>query len=198
MGWTNTHRPRGMSDRAYFEQEFPTMLTRHGSIVACATVRSVFYAAVRNADTAPHEPGRTWALVILIKRGGGRYNFWYKELDETCGPGDHDAPAAVLDALSPTEHADARQWRTACRQRLSARAARPPVRRGDAVTFCRPLKFADGSQHTTLTFVERNRFVVGGQLYRLPGWRDRPYTVSGTTPPPAPADPGPGGGARRG
>jgi hypothetical protein len=80
MGWTSTHREAGQSDRAYFEAEFPITLREQGEIVASSTVRGVFYAAVRDrADD------RVWALVVLVQRGRGWFNFTYKEMDETAG-----------------------------------------------------------------------------------------------------------------
>lgn len=186
MGWTGTNRMPGMTDKEFFEREFPTMLGKTGSIVACATVRDsldgtpVFYAAVRNNDDAPYKPGETWALIILIHRGRGEYGFQYKEMDENMLPV-AEAPAAVLDALSDTDHVDALIWRGRCRTFAAAKAAkvaaRPPVRRGDTVTFARPLTFADGIQRQVFTFVQRTTFTDGVTRFRISNWRNREYTV---------------------
>jgi hypothetical protein len=176
MGWTGTHREPGLSDRAFFEAEFPTMLRERGEIVACSTVQNVFYAAVRDrAD------GQVWALVVLIQRGRGWFNFTYKEMDEAMGPGYVDAPAAVLDALTGTDKEWAIEWRKACREQLAAKAARPKVRRGALVTFDRPLSFGNGDTLSTLRFVERTTFEHPerpGQRYRVSRWRDRQHAVA--------------------
>jgi len=73
MGWTTLHRNPGMSDREFFETEFPNALTRDGEILACATVGRVFYAAVRT-----RESGQVWALVVLLHRAQADAGRWDK------------------------------------------------------------------------------------------------------------------------
>jgi hypothetical protein len=97
MGWTFYHRPAGESDRAHFEREL--LANTDYEIVECATVNSVFYAAVRTKTTA-----EVWALVVLTQRARGHHNFGYKDLDETMGPVQAIAPATVLNALTPTDN----------------------------------------------------------------------------------------------
>jgi hypothetical protein len=176
MGWTSTHREAGQADRAYFEAEFPITLREQGEIVASSTVRGVFYAAVRDrADD------RVWALVVLVQRGRGWFNFTYKEMDETAGPGAYDAPAAVLDALTATDNEWATEWRPACRARLAAKAARPAVKPGALVTFEHPLRFGNGDELATLRLVSRSTFAHPEEprlRYRVPNWRDRAHTVA--------------------
>lgn len=175
MGWTSMHREPGQSDRAFFETEFPQTLTVQGEIVACATVNSVFYAAVRN-----HADSRVWALVVLIKRTRDYYNFTYKEMDESVGPADHGAPAAVLDALTETEHEYALAWRAKCREMLARRAAAAKVKPGDTVTFAQPLQFQNGDELSTFKFRRRSTFFSPETLgtYHITGWRDRTFTVT--------------------
>jgi len=112
MGWTTLHRDPGTTDREFFETEFPTTLARDGEILACATVRNVFYAAVRT-----RESGQVWALVVLLRRSragvGSWYNFGYKEMDERMGPAEARCPARVLDLLSPLP--DCRHEQDYCR-----------------------------------------------------------------------------------
>jgi hypothetical protein len=102
MGWTSLHREAGMTDRAFFEQEFPTTLTRDGEILDCATVQGVFYAAVRNKKTNDvDQEGTVWALVVLTQRAGGHYNYSYKEMSDSSGPTEARCPARILDLLTP-------------------------------------------------------------------------------------------------
>jgi hypothetical protein len=88
VGWTSTRRLRGVTDRAFFEAEFPALLARAGRIVDCATVGGVFYAAVRNTTSAPHRPGETWALVVL-------------EMDDRSGPAADHCPIRIVELLTP-------------------------------------------------------------------------------------------------
>lgn len=138
MGWTGMHRPKGETDRAFFEHELPFTLGKHGRIVECATVANVFYAAVKNNDDAPFYPGLTWALVVLMQRGRGEFNFHYKELDETMGPAEDRCPERILDLLSPTDHHWAAPWRERCRAYHAARKAKGTIRVGEWVRFTAP------------------------------------------------------------
>jgi hypothetical protein len=179
VGWTTLHRKPGMSDREFFENEFPTTLVEHGEIVACSTVRNVFYAAVRNNDKAAYEPGKTWALVVLIQRTRGHYNFGYKEMDETMGPYESHAPAKVLDALSSTDNENAIAWRQDCRTNLAAKATRSKVQRGDTVIFDPPIAFTDGTTHSRMIFESHSTFASPETYlrYRVSNWRQHSYTV---------------------
>ncbi len=176
MGWTSLHRERGMSDRAFFEREFPKGLGRYGRIVTCATIRGVFYAAVENNADHPNEPGVTWALVVLLRRTRGHFNFYYKDMSETMLPCYYNAPQAVLDALSPTTHEDALTWRARCQQRIDDRKR---LVRGVTVTFARPIPFGDNVERSVLRFVTGTTFegAADGVLVRIPNWQDRDYTI---------------------
>ncbi|GAA1623637.1 hypothetical protein GCM10009733_020340 [Nonomuraea maheshkhaliensis] len=78
------------------EGELPNTLTAQGCILACATVRGVFYAAVQERRSS-----KVWALVVLIKRGRGYYNCTYKEMEERDGPVEDHCPVRILELLSP-------------------------------------------------------------------------------------------------
>lgn len=161
------------------------MLREHGRIVECASIRNgygetVFYAAVQNNETASYAPGETWAMVVLMWRGRGDFNFTYKEMSETMGPGDHDAPANVLDALTPTDNEWANEWRQACREKIAKKAAAPKVKPGDTVRFERPFSFSDGVDRDTFTVVQRSTLRgQDGTLVRIPNWRRQAFTVVG-------------------
>ncbi len=174
MGWTSLHRAPGTSDRQWVTDN---LLLKGMEIVACATKRGVFYAAVRNGrDVVPS--GYTWALVVLMQRNPrSHYNFTYKDMDETMGPSYYDAPAAVLDALSPTDSEWANQWRETCRKALERRASLPAVKRGDVVRFAHPLTFRNGRTLSELTFVERTTFKADTFMCKVPNWRRMAYTV---------------------
>jgi hypothetical protein len=170
MGSTSLHREPGQSDRAFFEAEFPDTLTQRGEILACATIGGTFYAAVRDKDS-----GSTWALIILIIRSRGYWNFTYKEMDETMGPAEDRCPARILDLLSPTDREYALDWRGRCRQNAARLAQATAIRPGDTVRFSCPLAFANGDRHDTFLFEKRSTFrhPQDTTRYRIPGWRDR-------------------------
>jgi hypothetical protein len=102
------------------------------------------------------------------------YNFTYKDMDETVGPGAYHAPRRVLEALTPTEHEYANQWRARCWANLELEEAKPRVHRGDRIRFAEPFTFSGGLQTTTDTVfevIERDvlRLVDHGLRVKIPG-----------------------------
>ena len=95
-------------------------------VVASALGRGAHYAAVRRTERAGASTN-VHAVVTLYERRDG--TLYLKSMHEEMGPFYWDAPAAVLDALDPTNNEGALKWRHACRQRLEA-AAREAVRHG--------------------------------------------------------------------
>ena len=177
MGWTSLHRePGSQTDREFFEAE----LCAGDTIVACATVKNVFYAAVHSGPESSNEPGITWALVALIQRTRGEYNFTYKTLTDTMGPSDCEAPAKVLDALTPTDNVVANEWRAECRATIALKAKAKAVKPGTVVRFARPLVFTNGDSADTFTFEGRSSFRIPfGGRYRITSWRTKQWEIVG-------------------
>lgn len=137
MGWTSyhaTHYRNGKVDRkaecdAYFMEGLNAGWYR---IVKSTLVGSVYYAAVqclkrytdqkdengnRLAEDIPEDERETWAAVFLTRTDGRNYyNFYYKDMDETCGPGQAECPESILKLLSPTDSQWANEWRERCRE----------------------------------------------------------------------------------
>lgn len=182
MGWTGLHRAPGTSDRDFFELEFPRTLTQNGRILECASVHNVFYAAVQNNDTANVDPGKTWALVVLMQRGRGEYNFHYKELDETMGPTESCCPERILDLLSPTEHEYALGWRDRCRKYHAARRAKGTIRKGETVRFTAPENLATLGP-LTRTDGRKGLFrrTDTGTIHNITWWRKATWETIPTT-----------------
>lgn len=141
MGWVTYYRPPGQSDKEHFTQE---LMDKGRVILDCATVKNVFYAAVKDAD------GQVWALVCMIQRTRGDYNFGYKSMDETVGPCYYDCPARILDLLTPTTYQYAIEWREHCRKQIAlkaeARATAPKVKDGMVIKLDKPLNFQGGHE----------------------------------------------------
>lgn len=184
MGSTSVHREKGTSNREWFEQEWPESLAKNGRILECATVKGVFYAAVQNNENASYKPGATWALVVLTwwNPRADYFNFTYKDMDETMGPAYYDAPAKVLDLLSPTDSEYALQWRAACRDTIERKAKASKVKPGETIVFTRTFRFGDEVEESRFTLVKRDtlRRISDGQLVRIPGWRGGAWEKEGT------------------
>lgn len=155
MGWLFYHRPPGQSDRDHFAPK----LGDNREIVASATVHNVFYAAVRDLKT-----GEVWAFIALIRRQRGDFNFGYKDMDETAGPVECNAPARVLDALTPTDNEYALEWRQKCREHLAKREEsakrRKELQPGSVIEVSHELNFGDAGTATLFEYRPEGRKVV--------------------------------------
>jgi hypothetical protein len=191
MGWTGTGRQNGQSDLAYFRQEF-----RHGvhtpghgtfEVLAAATKNGTCYMACRRTPEGG-PPGPVFAVVALIHRQGPGRIFTYKDIEETCGPCEAECPERIMALLDPLPDCGhpvatscgicwARDWRSRCQARLTARRTSPRVRVGQTFRLRYALRFADGQILDTFTLVSHPRRrnlarSMGGGLYRLPAdWR---------------------------
>lgn len=197
MGSTGLHRERGLSDREFFENEFPNMLGKHGRIIACVTKSAsgsewnrVFYAAVKNIESAPYYPGMTWALVILMQTSTDRTdycNFYYKDLNETVNPAEDTCPDRILDLLTPTDHENAINWRRRCRAYNAHRAKASTLSHGQIVEFKTPLSFTgDHGRAQRFRYLREGRRTVWMAVdeqnqprfrCRITNWRDLSYEI---------------------
>lgn len=190
MGATSTHKPAGLKPADYFADYFT-----HGEIIASAARRNPtfspgcgdwqyeFYAAVRYLEPHPHA-GEVFGFVVLYSVSpGSYYNFTYKDMDETMGPGADNAPRAVLEALTATEHEYANAWRARCWENVKREEAKPRVSRGARIRFSTPLTFTGGfhtSEDTVFEVLRRDelRVVDAGMRVRIPRWRTRDFSVA--------------------
>lgn len=180
MGWTSQHRDKGTTNVDFFGER----LGARRRIIEHATVHGVFYAAVKELDT-----GEVWAYVALTQWTRDYFNFTYKDLEESMGIGDGEAPLKVLAALTPTDNETSLAWRTSCRDAAERKArsaqALKGLRDGDVVTLSTKLRFANGTEQDTFV-VQRRRtssartqvvLTADGQGYRVPRWRERVASV---------------------
>lgn len=156
MGWLiYNHTPDSIRDEiarlCTWESEagrgYPVHISQKGT---------VWYAAVRNEITggskdAPGDferdatGGYTFAAVFLTRRENGGWG--YKDMDETMGPNEAQAPLKLIDLLSPTTSQWAQDWRQKCRD--NAALASRSLKAGDVIRLEQPLRFTDGSERQT-------------------------------------------------
>lgn len=153
MGWlVYNHVPASIRDEiarlcswtSETGRGFPVLISRKGS---------VWYAAVRNEPGAGRldtglDPsgnfetdatgGYTFAAVFLTSCRDGEWG--YKDMDETAGPNEAEAPAKLLDLLSPTTAEYALDWRQRCRDH-AARQSRT-LKTGEVIRLAQPLRFS--------------------------------------------------------
>lgn len=180
MGWTSLPRDKGITNYEFFND----VLGADCTIVEHATIGGVFYAAVQERTTQ-----EVWGYVALTLWTRDVYNFSYKHMDETVGPGAYDAPSKVLNALTPTDHKYALSWRAQCRKQAEHRRkvnkALRGIPDGSVITLDQSLCFTDGSEHDTFVVALRRdsagrnqvTLTVDGWGYRVPRWRNRVVSV---------------------
>lgn len=166
MGWTTYHRAKGQTHA----EHFATDLNKNLEIIESSAKGGTFYAAVRNKETA-----EVFALVILFRWAPrDYYNFGTKWMDETVGPCEDEAPAKILDLLTPTDSKWANEWRERCRKNLEKAAegkkVSSKVKDGDVIRVDKPLNFVGGGT------AQEFRLEMRGRTRR---WRANPGTVDG-------------------
>ena len=141
MGWTSyhaTHYKNGKIDRkAECDAYFLEGLNRgYYDVLKSSMVGSTYYAAVRplkkyggkdeNGNTIaidiPIDEQIVFGVVFLTSTNMKEYyNFYYKDMDESCGPCQCECPKGILDLLTPTESEYANEWRKACYENLKTK-----------------------------------------------------------------------------
>jgi len=197
MGWTCTHREKGeYTNLEWFRKEgFHRPEQGYELLDLAAVGFTELYGAYKIPD------GRVVGLVILThwKRvkddafgWADDFNYCWKEMDESMGPGAVDCPKRILDLLTPhdgRENEYAREWRAECWKR---HIEKPKVTKGRRLRFTKPITFTDGLEADTFEFVKRTTFKrllpldftpeIGepfyhGGLVRITRWADREYEV---------------------
>lgn len=171
MGWTYTYKPAHQTTREFFEERFNASNGKTTwKVLDCAPKGSVAYLAL---EITTAEERRVVGLVCLIRRAKDRYNFGYKDMDETMGPYESECPKRILDLLTPLKPEEewAAQWRQRCRDNL-AKTKRPSLQAGDRIVFPSPVRFGDGAKLTSAYLVDPKRATLatsknGFAAYRL-------------------------------
>jgi len=140
----------------------------------------VYYAATQVMTDGVG--GEIFAIVCLVKwnpRDKEGYIFGYKDMEESMGPYEAECPAHILDLLSPTDNANAIDWRARCRARLERRGRK--LEDGDRIRLPSPQKFTDGyvGQEFLVSKLGRQLLLQdpdSGRVYRINGFMDRPWT----------------------
>jgi|HigsolmetaAR206D_1030411.scaffolds.fasta_scaffold00003_95 hypothetical protein len=188
MGWTSVPEymlsGRSTSDlKKFFESEW----SKGGKfqLEDFSKKGNTLYLAVRRLDT-----GEVFAVVNLISFQKGEF-FW-KEIDETCGPLQQECPKRILERLTPTDDETALRWRQAC---LDYHRNKKELNRmyshGDVLEFPETMEFMDGySGKTFILFKKGRRWLFSpyrGEKnlngvypkYQITNWRQYRPTVIG-------------------
>lgn len=185
MGWTSI----SASDVGRTANEINQFLIKemerggHLKVLDVSKKGNVVYMAVRQIKL-----GNIFAAVIPYSFDKGEF-FW-KEMDDSCGPVQKDCPKRILNQLTPTDSEFANQWRKECLANLTK--PKTKYKYGDIIEFANEVTFTDGHKGTSFILLKRGnayRFTpYTGQpeihgyaypLYRITSWRKAEHTVKG-------------------
>jgi hypothetical protein len=185
MGSTGRYTDKSTKDVVVDELTFETEDGHGGRVLDIARVGSCYYVAWERRS-----PERTFVMGVVVIVSRKADYVVTKVVTEDMGPCDSNAPARILDLLSPLEAFDggeyAARWRQRCRDRSAVRS-RPAPNSGAVVRFREPIKFTDGATLDTFRFHKNGRkirFVHPDNAYaqyRITRWQDREFDVLTTS-----------------
>lgn len=95
---------------------------RRYEVLKSAMVGSTYYAAVKKTifktGTKPEKESVFGVVMLTAVDNKDYFNFSYKDMDESAGPGYYDCPKGILDMLTPTEYEWAKEWRERCYENI--------------------------------------------------------------------------------
>ena len=136
---THFYKNGSVNRKAECDGYFLESLNRgHYKVVKSAMKGSVYYGAVtplkrpiKGVDGKYLEDENGWYVyedipeeemevvgVVLLTYVRGKDNFGYKAISETCGPCYYDCPKSILNKLTSTNNAYAKEWRRKCYDNL--------------------------------------------------------------------------------
>lgn len=133
MGWTFTHRPKGITTKRFFEDScnYSREDGSYGKILDCKAFLDTVYMAyeVKRKDS----PKEVVGIVCLTKYVKDYHNFGYKDMDETMGPYSYHCPKSILDKLTPTDNEAALKWREKCKEQIAKNEKAKTLKVGDKI-----------------------------------------------------------------
>lgn len=202
MGWTYTHKDRNVSPVEFVKKNLFTY-EEQANVLAASKVGGAVYVAYK---VPPHKITERMrqhydvkndhlviALIIAVRGAKDYYNFGYKDMDESSLPYYFDAPAKILNLLTPfnpktdpDHYRYAKEWRDTCREKKVKVAAKPKLANGMHIKLVAPLDFGKWGkldEFTVRVLPGRKRartlFERNGMLFRVPGRYLENVTVVG-------------------
>lgn len=190
MGWMYTNKPKGQSTHGFFREAWNSA---HNEVLDVGQVGwREAYAAVQASDA--EKADYIIGVAILIHYcSNSYYNFGYKDMTETMGPGISQCPERILRQLTPIRELElrkvyegsslewAREWRRRCWRNLVLRKRKVPF--GAWIKLPDPVALGYGSEKTC--YLQRERYhrernifrSREGNLIRIRDWRTRRFKV---------------------
>ena len=164
--------------------QVPIYITHHGS-TWYAAVKTTFKNKVRDNLRYECDLNRSYvfALVFLTCRNDGEWG--YKDMSESVGPHEANAPRKLIKMLSPTSSEWANQWRESCLRNATLKSRK--LVHGDIIEFPEPLSFTDGKTASKFRVVKEAQMfskrkqtvfvaIETGKRYMIQGFSKRNWT----------------------
>ena len=182
MGWTFSHRDKGVTHEKWFSDQWRWDDAKMKSrLLACAGIGfDVVYLAIEwtHKEDLRRE---VFAVVSLIQwRRNDWWNFGNKDISEHEGPMRCECPEWMLNMLTETDNKYALEWRAACRERIKKQKARPSFSKGSIVKLRDPVTFTRGGTGQVFIVENGRRLYVQtltGRRVRLNKWAIRGFEV---------------------
>lgn len=141
MGWTWTHKDKGVKVRDFLRREFeqdyiPGQKTGFKVLTDTATLTE-YYAIIERTDRETGVPER-FCLVCLVRHCRDHHNFGWKDMEESSGP--YVIPPRsffkTLEEMIPEPDGQwGREWRERCRAHYARLDALPKFAIGDEIAL---------------------------------------------------------------
>lgn len=119
MGWTFYNAMTDFNGKVNRKAECDRLMTWNseqsaGEVLKSTMRGSTYYAALKHTDKRTNEVVNVGVVILTSSDLKSGFNFGYKDMDETMGPGYYDCPKSILNLLSPTDNEYALEWRKSC------------------------------------------------------------------------------------
>lgn len=119
MGWTFYNAMTDFNGKVNRKAECDRLMTWNseqsaGEVLKSTMRGSTYYAALKHTDKRTNEVVNVGVVILTSSDLKSGFNFGYKDMDETMGPGYYDCPKSILNLLSPTDNECALEWRKNC------------------------------------------------------------------------------------
>jgi hypothetical protein len=166
MGSYGVYRPSGMTDKDFFQEEFPSV-----TVLDAARVESVCYVKMQTRK------GDVFMFVSPFCQRDGE--FIYKDQTEEMGPIDVKCPLRMLEGLTDPVNEYSAKWRQEVRDYHARKRPLPKV--GQRIRLATPLKFTNGDLVQEFEVVRYKKtgiaYRADYKTYKISNIREREFEI---------------------
>ena len=156
MGWTETYWAKGTKVKDWFKEgyTYENDKVKQTVLDTALVARTEAFAAIEQIKKETGERKVFMEVVIMKFYNGDRFNFMYKDMDESFGPNICRCPKRLMKLLTPTDNEYALEWRKRVEDYWTAKdksnVEMKKLNVGDTVVFKETLRFSGGANFKSL------------------------------------------------